>query len=198
MMRTPSQRSDGVAPTANRRNGRLPAYATNRFARAFTLIEIMVVVAIMGIILAAGIPSLYGFFHKEGIRKTMSDIADTCRSVRAKAIMSGEPAELIIHPRAGTMEVGGGGDGGGYGSWAHSAKIQGAKLAALRINNNDSDLSDYEEVRVKFYPDGKCEEMTMILDADKGGSCGVSLEITTSLPVLLTDADITEWRRQLR
>ena len=39
-------------------------------ARAFTLIEIMVVVAIMGIILAAGIPSLYGMLHKEGLRKT--------------------------------------------------------------------------------------------------------------------------------
>jgi prepilin-type N-terminal cleavage/methylation domain-containing protein len=167
-------------------------------ARAFTLIEIMVVVAIMGIILAAGIPSLYGFFHKEGIRKTMSDIADTCRSVRAKAIMTGEPAELVIHPRAGTMEVGGGGDGGGYGSWAHSAKIQGAKLEALRINNGDTDLSDFEEVRVRFYPDGKCEEMTMILRTDKGENRGVSLEITTSLPILLTDGDIREWRSRLR
>jgi type II secretion system protein H len=159
-------------------------------ARGFTLIEIMVVVAIMGIIVAAGIPSLYGLYHKQGMRKTMNDIRETCMSTRSKAIMTGEPADLIIHPRAGTMEVGGGDLSSGYGTWAHSAKIEGGKLEALRINNNDADLTDVEEVRVRFYPDGKCEEMTMILSADNGERRGVTLEITTSLPILLTDGEI--------
>ena len=160
------------------------------FTRAFTLIEIMVVVAIMGIILAAGIPSLYGFFHKEGIRKTMNDIVETCQSARAKAIMSGSYADLIIHPRDGKLEVSGGAPSGGYGSWAHSAKIEGAKLYALRINNSREDLSQVEEVRVRFYPDGKCEEMTLLLMTDKNEMRGINLEITTSLPVVLTEADI--------
>ena len=150
----------------------------------------MVVVAIMGIILAAGIPSLYGFFHKSGIRKTMNDIVETCQSARAKAIMSGKYADLIIHPRAGTMEVGGGSDSGGYGSWAHSAKIEGATLYALRVNNSHDDLSQLDEVKVRFFADGKCEEMTMLLLTDKSEMRGVSLEITTGLTIILTDADI--------
>ena len=159
-------------------------------ARAFTLIEIMVVVAIMGIILAAGIPSLYGFFHKAGMRKTMVDIQETIQSTRAKAIMTGKPVDFIIHPKAGTMEVEGGASDGGYGGWAHSAKIEGGKLEALTINNGREDLSQAEEVRVRFFPDGKCEEMTMLLMSDKNEMRGISLEITTSLPILLTDADI--------
>lgn len=177
-----------AVPIANRRYGRLQV--CGRRTGGFTLIEIMVVVAIMGVIVAAGIPSLYGLYHKQGIRKTMSDIKDTIMSTRSKAIMTGEFADLIIHPRAGTMEVGGGNLAGGYGTWSHSARIEGAKLEALRINNTDDDLSQVEEVRVRFYPDGKCEEMTMILNTDKGERRGVSLEITTSLPILLTDGDI--------
>jgi prepilin-type N-terminal cleavage/methylation domain-containing protein len=157
---------------------------------AFTLIEIMVVVAIMGIILAAGIPSLYGFFHKGGIRKTMSDIQETIQSTRSKAIMSGTFADLVIHPREGRLEVAGDAAPGGYGSWAHSAKIEGAKLYALRINNSHEDLSEAEEVRVRFYPDGKCEEMTLLLMTDKNEMRGIMLEITTSLPMVLTEADI--------
>jgi len=190
---------------ANPRYGRLQVCATkagvrcnfkipfvirhSSFARGFTLIEIMVVVAIMGIILAAGIPSLYGFLHKSGIRKSMNDIVETIQSTRAKAIMSGSKAELIIHPKDGTLEVDGGFKGG-YGSWAHSAKIEGAKLEALRKNNNDDDLTQAEEVRVRFFPDGKCEEMTMILMSDKNEMRGVSLEITTSLPIVLNADDI--------
>jgi prepilin-type N-terminal cleavage/methylation domain-containing protein len=165
------------------------------FARAFTLIEIMVVVAIMGIILAAGIPSLYGFFHKTGFRKSMSDMLETCQSVRSKAIMTGQYADLVIHPREGRMEVGGGSLTGGYGTWAHSAKIEGAKLYALRINNSHEDLSEAEEVRVRFYPDGKCEEMTLLLMTDNSEMRGITLEITTGLPRILSDAEIRELAR---
>jgi type II secretion system protein H len=165
------------------------------FARAFTLIEIMVVVAIMGIILAAATPSLYGFFHKTGFRKTMSDILETCQSVRSKAIMTGQYADLVIHPRAGTLEVAGAAPNSGYGTWAHSAKIEGAKLYALRINNSHEDLSEAEQVRVRFYPDGKCEEMTLLLMTDKNEMRGITLEITTALPRILSDAEIRQLAR---
>jgi prepilin-type N-terminal cleavage/methylation domain-containing protein len=40
---------------------------------AFTLIEIMVVVAIIGIVMAAGAPTLHKALNKEGFRKTVSD-----------------------------------------------------------------------------------------------------------------------------
>jgi len=159
------------------------------FAGAFTLIEIMVVVAIMGIILAAGLPSLYGFMHKSGIRKTMSDVVETCKSARQKAIMSGAIATLVIHPREGTLEIEGGGQNG-YGGWAQSAKIEGAKLEALKINNGHEDCSQYDQVRVRFFPNGTSEEMIMVLATDDGKLEGVSLELVTGLPIVLNEAGI--------
>jgi len=205
-MRISGQKKSSASPTAGRRHSRLPACATTEslepgslrelviirhspLARAFTLIEIMVVVAIMGIILAAGIPSLYGFFHKSGIRKTLTDVQDTCRSARQKAIISGNSADLVIHPRDGTMEVAGGVDKS-YSGWATSAKIEGTKLQALKINNSHEDLSQADEVRVRFYPNGTCDEMIMIFMSDNNELKGISLEITTALPYVLTDQDI--------
>jgi prepilin-type N-terminal cleavage/methylation domain-containing protein len=170
-------------------SGALTGLGNRNRIRAFTLIEIMVVVAIMGIILAAGIPSLYGFFHKSGIRKTITDVQDTCRSARQKAIISGNPADLVIHPKEGTMEVAGGADTG-YSGWAKSAKIEGTTLRALKINNSHEDLSQAEEVHVRFYPNGTCDEMIMIFMSDNNQMKGISLEITTALPYIMTDQDI--------
>jgi prepilin-type N-terminal cleavage/methylation domain-containing protein len=188
-MRMCGHKKSDARQAGSLRYSRLAACATGN-SRAFTLIEIMVVVAIMGIILAAGIPSLYAFFHKTGFRKSMSDILETCQSARSKAIMTGKYADLVIHPREGRLEVAGDSPKSGYGTWAHSAKIEGARLAALRINNSNDDLSQVEEVRVRFYPDGKCEEMTMLLEPDEGGKRGITLEITTGLPMQLNAADI--------
>lgn len=159
------------------------------FARAFTLIEIMVVVAIMAIILAAGVPSLYSFFHKEGIRKSMNDILETCQSTRAKAITTGSPAELVIHPKDGTFEVGGGSDGG-HGAWAHSAKVEGGRIEALKINNGKEDCSQFETVTVRFFPNGTSEEMILILMSTQGEMRGITLELTTGMAIPLSDAAV--------
>jgi type II secretion system protein H len=145
--------------------------------RAFTLIEIMVVVAIMGIILAAGIPSLYGFFHKEGLRKTTNDILETCQSARSAAIMSGSPTDLVFHPHDGTCETSG--TGGGYGAWAHSAKIENCSIEMLDVNLQE--CKDFDTVKVRFFPNGTCDEMTLVLHSNNNEWRKISLEITTAL-----------------
>ncbi|HEY2082218.1 MAG TPA: prepilin-type N-terminal cleavage/methylation domain-containing protein, partial [Verrucomicrobiae bacterium] len=149
-------------------------------ARAFTLIEIMIVVAIMGIIVAAAIPSLYGFFHKEGLRKTTSDIVETCQSARAAAIMSGSPTDLIFHPKDGTCETAS--TSGGYGSWAHSAKIENCTIEMLDVNLQE--CKDFDTVKVRFFPNGMCDEMTLVLRSNNNEWRKISLEITTGLPTV--------------
>jgi type II secretion system protein H len=173
MMQTPDQKNDD----ASRPDGCPFLSRQSSFARAFTLIEIMVVVAIMGIILAAGVPSLYNFFHKEGLRKTTSDIVDTCQSARAAAIMSGSPTDLIFHPRDGTCETASA--GGGYGAWAHSAKIQDCTIEMLDVNLQE--CKDFETVKVRFFPNGTSDEMTLVLRSNNNEWRKISLEITTAL-----------------
>jgi type II secretion system protein H len=152
-----------------------------RACGAFTLIEIMVVVAIMGIILAAGVPSLYGFLHKAGLRKTTSDIVDTCQSARAMAILTGQQTEMVFHPREGTCEAAAA--GGGYGTWAHSAKIENCTIEMLDVNLQE--CKEFDSVKVRFFPNGTCDEMTLVLRSNNNEWRKISLEITTALPTVV-------------
>jgi prepilin-type N-terminal cleavage/methylation domain-containing protein len=155
---------------------------------AFTLIEIMVVVAIIGIVMAAGAPTLHKALNKEGFRKTVSDIQDVCTSARARAIMRGEVTEVVFHPQQRTCEVSGGGMGS---TWAHSAKFdEGARIEMLDVNL--SEYKDAEEVHVRFFPNGTSDEMTIILVSDRNEWCRIEVELTTGMASV--DTDPKRWR----
>src|SRR4051812_38243209 len=151
--------------------------------RAFTLIEIMVVVTLIAIIVGASIPSLYGMMHKEGLRKTVSDIMETCQSARAEAILKGSKVDLVFHPVEGTCEASSSG-GGGYGAWAHSARFENCSIEMLDINLVE--FKDAEMARVRFFPDGTSDELMLVLRSDKNEYRTIKLEITTALPSVST------------
>lgn len=144
--------------------------------RAFTLVEIMIVVAIMGLILAAGIPALDQAFRKTGFRKTLSDITDVCIETRKQAIINGEEADIVFHPKDRTLNGGG-----------KSAKID-DNVAIEMLDVNLTEYKEAEEAKVRFFPNGTCDEMTLILHSpDKNQWRKITLEITTSL-VSVTDS----------
>src|SRR5437879_1439252 len=66
---------------------------------AFTLIEIMIVVAIIGLIAAMGVPSIVKALQKEGMRKAVSDVQDVCFSAREKAILNNQKVAVVFYPR---------------------------------------------------------------------------------------------------
>lgn len=136
----------------------------------------MVVVAIIAIIATAAVPSLYGFVHKEGFHKTLNDVMEACRSARAEAIVRDHPSELVFHPKEGTCEAAG---NGGYGAWAHSAKFENCTIEMLDVNLKE--YKDADSVRVRFFPNGTSDEMTLVLRSDKNEWRTISLEITTGI-----------------
>ena len=148
--------------------------------RAFTLIEMMIVIAIIATILTAALPSLYGFVHKEGFRKTVSDVVETCRSARAEAIMHDTISELVFHPRDGTCEASAGGSG--HGVWAHTARFENCTIEMLDVNLRE--FKDQAAATVHFYPNGRCDEMTLVLRSDKGEWRKISIECTTGVPIV--------------
>jgi prepilin-type N-terminal cleavage/methylation domain-containing protein len=173
------------------RRGRARAAA---IVRGFTLIEVMVVVGIMGMILAAGIPSLYKLMQKEGIRKVTSDVVEVCSKARAQAIFRGTPVDVIFHPRERRMEVG--------SAPAPAAEAGGPEIAPERptlspatgqsaqipedmvIEMLDINLSEYREsewARVRFFPNGTSDELTLVLHSSKNEWKKITLEVTTGL-----------------
>jgi prepilin-type N-terminal cleavage/methylation domain-containing protein len=169
-------------------------------SRAFTLIEIMVVVGIMGIILAMGIPSIIRVLKREGMRKAVNDVVEVCSNARARAILSGQQTEVVFYPLEGRFSVGGSssapaaGDSGGISVHAPSPSPAGSGLSGqlpdeITIEMLDINLLEYKEsdsARIHFYPNGTSDEMTLVLHStnekdQKDAWQKVWLEVTTGL-----------------
>ncbi len=182
----------GAVPRARRTLNSKFEIQNSKFTTAFTLIEIMVVVAVMGLILAMGLPSIVGALKKEGMRRAVNDVVEGCRQARAQAIMSGTVAELRYHPETRTMSVTGGSAPSNEGEASFPVEARSSPAAASGFSGqlpadvmvemwdvNMTEFKDAEEARVRFYPNGMCDEMTVILRSDKGEWRKITLEITT-------------------
>jgi prepilin-type N-terminal cleavage/methylation domain-containing protein len=166
--------------------GRPAAY--RKLRRAFTLIELMVVVGIMGLILAAGIPSLYKLWQKEGMRKVTSEVLELCGKARAQAILGGKPTDLVFYPLEHRITISGG--GGGVSANETPPSVGAASGQSVTIPEDfsiemlDINLSEYREsewARVRFYADGMSDELTFVLRSPKNEYKKITTEVTTGL-----------------
>ncbi len=132
--------------------------------RAFTLIEIMIVVAIIGLIAAMGMPSILQSLRKEGMRKAMGDVTEVLNNARTRAILSGQTTEVVFHPLEKNI-----------GSTTLPDSVD---IAMLDINLLDYGASD--EARVRFFPNGTCDELTLVLHSRDEWE-KITLEFSTAL-----------------
>ena len=65
---------------------------------AFTLLELMVVVAIIGLVAAMSVPSILAMRHEAPMRKAVNDIMEMCSRARAGAVMKNTTATIVFHP----------------------------------------------------------------------------------------------------
>jgi prepilin-type N-terminal cleavage/methylation domain-containing protein len=181
---------------------------------AFTLIEIMVVVAIMGLILTMGVPIVYKIWHQAPMSQAIRDLTDICKTARREAITQGRQVDLVFHPREGRAEVAAGitpksspaadlppgaplqlppppapqGPSATAFSTPHSAKLSDKILIEmLDINKLRHEFRDDDVARIRFFPNGTCDELTLILVSDRGERREISLEVTTAMPSVESD-----------
>jgi prepilin-type N-terminal cleavage/methylation domain-containing protein len=174
-----------------------------RKVAGFTLIEIMVVVGIMGLIMTLGVPLVYRVWHKAPMNKAVADIVELCSNARARAILQGVTTELVFHSTDGSILIQNAQStrpaaqrteqgtpppvpapasaptlpGTGSGLATHLPD----SVAISKLYVSGVDCMDFEQARVRFFPNGTADELILQLLSDKGERVEISLEVTTGL-----------------
>ena len=144
--------------------------ATKPFRRqAFTLIEIMIVVAIIGLMAAISAPALLSMLQKDGMRKAEADVMELLGDARAQAILKGQTTDVSFHPADNRLES----------STGKSVTLaEGIAMEGIGINLMD--FSETEVSRVRFFPNGTSDELTLVLHSGDDWR-KITLEFSTAL-----------------
>jgi prepilin-type N-terminal cleavage/methylation domain-containing protein len=192
---------------------------TGRSDAGFTLIEIMVVCAIIGIVMTMAIPSVYRQLHPESMQKAVNDILDACRDARAEAVLNDATAELVIRPLERQIEVTRAStpapapemdalsspsvSGGEWRMPEREAASSGAALATYKLSDkifiqaiglNGLDYTEDEVVRVRFYGNGTADQFNIVLGNDLGEQRMVFTEIATGMADIETKEQMQKYR----
>lgn len=183
----------------------------------FTLIELMVVVGIIALVMTISIPSIYRKLHPDSITKAVDDVLEACRYARGRAILEGTVTELVFRPGDRLVEVVPTGLTGresaeperdpsvfspsvGGEAWRMSDRPVkgrgGGSIFSVKFSDrimveglgiNGLDYTEDEVSRVRFYPNGTCDEMSVVLLSDRNERRNITLEVVTSLPDVEVD-----------
>jgi prepilin-type N-terminal cleavage/methylation domain-containing protein len=175
----------------------------HRSERAFTLLEIMMVVAIIGLMMTMSVPAILRTMHQEPLRKAVNDVLNICSHARAQAILHGVTTTIVFHPQSGDVTLAGiatthATDGfaspntptGETTTTASSASALnsthfGDSITIDMLDVNLSEYKDASEALVRFFPDGTSDELTLIIHAGDQYR-KITLEVTTGLASMQT------------
>jgi type IV fimbrial biogenesis protein FimT len=160
----------------------------------FTLIEIMMVVGILGMVLAMGMPAFIQSIRKDPLRQAVSDLETACSKAREAAILRGSPVELVIResgevsvaavPESEAESIAPGEEATAQPAVLHS----GSPIFSGHLPVDSVGIAPFvnmkeaaSEAHVHFYPNGTSDEFTVLLTDLHGSVRRISLECVTSL-----------------
>jgi prepilin-type N-terminal cleavage/methylation domain-containing protein len=151
---------------------------------AFTLMELMVVVAIIGLVAAMSIPAILQIRHEAPMRKAIDDIMEMCDRARAGAVMKNTTATIIFHPRSGKAELVNGDNNAALTKRLGQPSVTAIQFdPSVNVEGLGINLKDWTEAAsapVNFYSNGTSDEMTLILTC-AGEREMITLELATAM-----------------
>jgi prepilin-type N-terminal cleavage/methylation domain-containing protein len=166
--------------------------------RAFTLIEIMIVIAIIMMVITAGVPMMSRALNKNQLAKGVNDVLEGCKLARDRAILQNRPYDFVIRAKSEnewdmnvepTKMKDAGAAGAVTTSSAAASKDGGNTIAEFprpfgrdvafeMIYVNLVDQMGAEEARVRFFPNGTADEFTLIIHVE-GKRRTIKVDIVT-------------------
>jgi len=163
---------------------------------AFTLIEVMMVVAIIGLVAAIGVPAMLMEMHRGPMSKAVNDVLEICSRARAQAILNGVTTTVVFHPQTREMAIGAVQVSNQISNSTDDSfpsdtpPATGPKpvnstqfddsIAIEMLDINLLEYKDADEARVRFFPNSTSDEMTLVLHSGNEWR-KITLEVTTAL-----------------
>ncbi|MBU6410179.1 MAG: prepilin-type N-terminal cleavage/methylation domain-containing protein [Verrucomicrobia bacterium] len=160
--------------------------ATAAFKRraAFTLMELMMVVAIIGLIMAMGIPSILLSLRQAPLRNAVNGVLEICTRSRDQAILARKIVTVTFEPKTGLVQT-----DATLDKALPSSRLGYAPATSIHLDSSVSvqmlDIDLFDETRaasatMQFYPNGTCDEMTLVVVCN-GQYREISMDPTTAL-----------------
>ncbi|NND68150.1 MAG: prepilin-type N-terminal cleavage/methylation domain-containing protein [Halioglobus sp.] len=111
-----------------------------RPGRGFTLLELVVALAIVAVILGVSVPAMQNFYESSQYRGAISDVVSLLGSARYTAIRTGNEQDVFIYPRERKISSG----------KASRVLPDGIRLEVL----GSAELNQDSAGVIRFYPDG--------------------------------------------
>lgn len=174
-----------------------------RASRAFTLIEIMIVIAIGAVMMATAIPFVGGVLNKKPMVDGTNELLDVFAQARARAILKGQTAVVRIIPAERTFTAAlvsrgseAGRDDYSFGverldAARNTASIKSVTLDAdiviETLGINYIDRKDDDVAEVFFHPNGTCDEFTIVFQMHGDDWRMIHLDVLTGIAEFETD-----------
>ncbi len=133
-----------------------------RTAPGFTLVELMVVMAVAGLMLAVSVPMASRFYDSLQYRQAVRDVVTTLNSARHLALSSGKAQDVALDPSTNTMEF--------RGRKKQLPAAMNLELRTAREVNRDNSAV------IRFYPEGGASGGDIDIRPEDGSGVTISVD----------------------